>query len=482
MSPEQGQILALIPARGGSKGIHRKNLQPVAGRPLVVHAIRHCFEITDRVIVSTDDPAIAAISRFAGAEVMGRPDELASDEATVDDVCRWLVHELDWKGYLLVVQPTVPQITGHLLGQFAGDFIESGEAAWVMGTPLRHVLWQRDIPLVSRVNRQVEQDWPLQEIGVRMFAPDCAGQNPEHIWPVLDLMDIDTPADLAAVRSRMESKRILFRVTAGRQVGSGHLHRCLQLAEHLQAHDIGFIPSQCDDWALDMIEWNWPITKLGYADLIINDCLDSTDDLMLHLRQHAPVISLEDSCGQHANLVINDMRGDGPRYAIVRPEFLSVPSFSPEGGRVLVTFGGSDPAGLTEMVEGLFGGLNVRVVPPPGRVGGQWRNLAEDMAWCDLVVTSGGRTVWEAMAARRPVITLLQNARETGHTHLKAEYGVINLGLGVLADHEFVRRTVNRVATNPVLLGDLSARMVGLVDGRGVGRVCWEAERLMGGL
>jgi CMP-N-acetylneuraminic acid synthetase len=89
-------VLALVPARGGSKGVPRKNLQLVGGRPLVAHAVAVGLEaaLVTRVLCSTDDPEIAAAARDAGAEVpFLRPPELAQD--TTED---WpvFVHALDW--------------------------------------------------------------------------------------------------------------------------------------------------------------------------------------------------------------------------------------------------------------------------------------------------------------------------------------------------------------------------------------------------
>lgn len=74
--------VAIIPARGGSKSIRRKNLVPFAGQPLVVHSIRHALQAqsVDRVIVSTDDEEIRAVALAAGAEVpFLRPADLAED-------------------------------------------------------------------------------------------------------------------------------------------------------------------------------------------------------------------------------------------------------------------------------------------------------------------------------------------------------------------------------------------------------------------
>jgi CMP-N-acetylneuraminic acid synthetase len=77
-------ILGAIFARGGSKGVPRKNLRPLAGRPLIVHAIESALasELIDRVIVSTDDAEIASVAKQYGAEVpFVRPAELAGDQS-----------------------------------------------------------------------------------------------------------------------------------------------------------------------------------------------------------------------------------------------------------------------------------------------------------------------------------------------------------------------------------------------------------------
>jgi CMP-N-acetylneuraminic acid synthetase len=90
------EVLALIPARGGSKGILRKNIRPFAGYPLVSYSIaaaRQAQTVT-RVIVSTDDPEIAEISRRFGAETpFMRPAELAADRSTDLPVFQ---HALNW--------------------------------------------------------------------------------------------------------------------------------------------------------------------------------------------------------------------------------------------------------------------------------------------------------------------------------------------------------------------------------------------------
>lgn len=110
------EILALIPARGGSKGMPRKNVRQVAGKPLIAYSIQQALgsRLITRTIVSTDDAEIAAIARQYGAEVpFRRPRRLAGDRSPDIDVFR---HALDWlrqrEGYAcdLVVhlRPTTP--------------------------------------------------------------------------------------------------------------------------------------------------------------------------------------------------------------------------------------------------------------------------------------------------------------------------------------------------------------------------------------
>jgi N-acylneuraminate cytidylyltransferase len=110
------EVLALIPARGGSKGIPRKNVRLVAGKPLIAYSIDHALQARriTRTIVSTDDAEIAEVARAHGAEVpFLRPPELAEDESP--DLEAFL-HALDWlrdkEGYepelVVHLRPTCP--------------------------------------------------------------------------------------------------------------------------------------------------------------------------------------------------------------------------------------------------------------------------------------------------------------------------------------------------------------------------------------
>jgi CMP-N,N'-diacetyllegionaminic acid synthase len=110
------EVLALIPARGGSKSVPRKNLLKVGGKPLIAYSIRHAHESPSitRTIVSTDDQEISEVALAYGAEVpFYRPAEFATDSATDLEVFRhaleWLAEEEDYRPELVVhLRPTGP--------------------------------------------------------------------------------------------------------------------------------------------------------------------------------------------------------------------------------------------------------------------------------------------------------------------------------------------------------------------------------------
>lgn len=110
------EAVAIIPARGGSKGIARKNLQRVGGVPLVARAVAAARDSAaiGRVLVTTDDPDIAAVAAEWGAEIIERPAELAGDEATSEGALLHALDELERRridvGVVAFLQATSPFI------------------------------------------------------------------------------------------------------------------------------------------------------------------------------------------------------------------------------------------------------------------------------------------------------------------------------------------------------------------------------------
>ena len=148
------RLTGFIPARGGSKQVVRKNLRLIAGKPLVAHAIALAKSACDRVLVSTDDPDIAAVARLSGAGVLERPPGLADDDVTVDEVVA--AYRIDNDEPLLVVQPTVIGVTPQALQLFVGEWASHGmKDTRFMAVRSTHLYWEHGEPLgVFRANRQ----------------------------------------------------------------------------------------------------------------------------------------------------------------------------------------------------------------------------------------------------------------------------------------------------------------------------------------
>ncbi|MEV5454189.1 MULTISPECIES: N-acylneuraminate cytidylyltransferase [Streptomyces] len=143
------RVLAVIPARGGSKGVPAKNLAAVGGVPLVVRAVRECRAarlVTD-VVVSTDDQAIAAAAREAGAEVVLRPAAIAGDTATSEAA---VLHAMDAHEALhgaavdvvLLVQCTSPFLVREDVDGVAGAVAGGGADTAVTVAPFHGFVWR----------------------------------------------------------------------------------------------------------------------------------------------------------------------------------------------------------------------------------------------------------------------------------------------------------------------------------------------------
>jgi CMP-N,N'-diacetyllegionaminic acid synthase len=128
MHKEKLKVLAIIPGRGGSKGVKDKNIRVVDGKPLLAYAIEAAKEskgIT-MTLVNTDSEKIAEVAKVWGAEVMIRPQELATDQAPMVPVLQHIVSELELKGekydLLILLQITSPIRTGKNIDEVIAMF------------------------------------------------------------------------------------------------------------------------------------------------------------------------------------------------------------------------------------------------------------------------------------------------------------------------------------------------------------------------
>ncbi|MBL7085940.1 MAG: acylneuraminate cytidylyltransferase [Candidatus Cloacimonetes bacterium] len=145
------QIIAIIPARGGSKGISRKNLVHLAGKPLLTYTVEAAFksELINRVIVSTDDKEISTVAQQCKAEVVWRPEDisgdLASSESALLHVLEFLKQNENYVPEVVVFLQTTSPLT--LSGDIDGaikTLLEQEADSVLTVTPFHHFLWQED--------------------------------------------------------------------------------------------------------------------------------------------------------------------------------------------------------------------------------------------------------------------------------------------------------------------------------------------------
>ncbi len=171
-------VLAVIPARGGSKGIVHKNLMSVGGRPLVERAVSACVaaRLVDRIVVTTDAPAIARVARIAGAEVIRRPDALSGDDATTESAVLHVLEVMeDDVDTVAIVQATSPFLDpSDLDAAIHGVQNDPGVDVMFSAVESHGFLWTTDGASLVGVNhaasrRLRRQDLPVQWLETGAF-------------------------------------------------------------------------------------------------------------------------------------------------------------------------------------------------------------------------------------------------------------------------------------------------------------------------
>lgn len=407
------RVVAIIPVRGGSRGIPRKNARLLAGRPLLVYGIEAAQKslLIDEVYVSTDDPELAELARRSNARVLDRPWQLAEANVGLDEVIHDAVRTLEAQGercdYVVTLQATSPLIRPQTLDAAVSKCMRDGYETVLTVYNDPHLTWGSNgnghvVPLYEqRVNRQllpacyresgscVVARREILETGTRF------GKNVGVIeLDKAEALDIDDYFDWWLAEKSLMRKKICFHVLGNRSTGLGHVYRALTLADRLIDHDLTFLVNGDSGLAADIIRKRfYPVQTVepgmetrtilqNPPDLVINDVLD-TDESFIHALKGAGIatINFEDmgTGSRVADYVINAMYNNhpyrkdanilsGPSCCCLRDEFYSILPREPRPKveNVLLLFGGTDPSGMTlraaEWVDALEEEFSVTVI------------------------------------------------------------------------------------------------------------------------
>jgi CMP-N-acetylneuraminic acid synthetase len=496
------KILAVIPARAGSKGIPNKNIRIIGGHPLIYYSIKNALNsehITD-VIVTTDSPEVQVIAKQMGATCRWRDASLCGDAVTLDAVIADAIPEDTKWDYIVTMQPTSPTLSVGTLDRAITYAIDNELDTLISAINAPHLSWgekdgKKTPNYTERLNRQYLPPCYM-ETGAFVISkasivtPKTRIGNKVDVFevPENESQDVDTFSDLQSVAASLNKQKVAIYVNGNNKRGVGHIYRALELADEFYTKpDIYFDINQTDPKIFGTTTHNL-IPVNGIAELFenckkeqytvfINDILTTSIDYMIGLKSvlpNAKIINFEDD-GEgilKADIVFNALYHDedlpqiraGEKYYISGKLFMFYQPIviKPQVERVFISFGGADPQNYSDRLLSIISKPQYKkyhFVVVLGRakhnveellkyneysnieVYYDVSNMPELMSSCDVGVTSRGRTGYELAILGIPSIAMAQNHREEKHGFVCNENGFSYIGLNPC--DEVIESTLN---------------------------------------
>lgn len=482
------KTVAVIPARGGSRGIPNKNIRLLNNRPLIYYSIKNAKDskYIDEVIVTTDSEEIVIIARQMGVRVIMRTSDLCADDTTLDSVIYDAVKDVICS-YVVTMQPTSPALQVPTLDSAIKYAVEEKIDTLISVVNHPHLAWKEEsgkkIPAYDeRLNRQYLPPYYI-ETGAFMIAKREIITPTSRIGKNVDVfeiseqeaLDIDTFEDLKYAQTLFNQQKVAIYVNGNNTRGVGHIYRSLEIADEFYCKPYIFYDINQTDIRLfgktthklngvngigDLLN----ICEKEQFDIFINDILDTSIDYMIALRKALPnakIINFEDD-GEgiyKADLVFNALyEGEalpqvkyGDQYYISSKLFMFYEpvTIKKRVENVFISFGGADPQNYTDRLLQIiekekYKGIQFTVVL--GRAKKNVNelmkynkhkhinvlydvcNMPELMSSCDIGITSRGRTSYELTMLGIPSVVMSQNAREEKHGFIRNENGFTYLG------------------------------------------------------
>lgn len=484
------KILAVIPARAGSKGIPNKNIRIIGGYPLIHYSIKNALQsdyVTD-VIVSTDSPEVKIIAEQMGTMVKWRDASLCGDDITLDAVIADAIPQnVEWD-YIVTMQPTSPTLKVETLDRAMKYAIEKNLDTVISAINAPHLSWgekdgKKTPNYTERLNRQYLPPCYM-ETGAFVISKASIVTPKTRIGEKVDVyevpedesQDVDTFQDLRSVASTLECQKVAIYVNGNNKRGIGHIYRALEIAdEFFVKPDIYYDINQTDPNVFGKTTHNLiPVNgiaelfekcKINKYTLFINDILSTTIDYMIGLRTvlpNAKIVNFEDD-GEgiiKADLVFNALFHEsdfaqvyaGEKYYISGKTFMfyNPIEIKEKVKKVFVSFGGADPQNYSDRILQMITKPEYKeyqFVVVLGRAKHNVEqlmeynqydnievlfdvsNMPELMSGCDIGITSRGRTGYELAMLGIPSISMAQNQREEKHGFVCNENGFTYIGL-----------------------------------------------------
>lgn len=483
-------ILAVIPARAGSKGIPNKNIRIIGEYPLVCYAIRNALKskyITN-VVVTTDSSEVQIIAQQMGVSCKWRKEKLCGDEVTLDAVIEDAIPQNENWDYIITMQPTSPTLKAETLDKAISYALENDLDTLISVINRPHLSWgEKDgkkIPnYTERLNRQYLPPCYI-ETGAFIISKASVVTSETRIGEKVDVFelaeeeaqDVDTFSDLQIVASSLNQQKVAIYVNGNNKRGIGHIYRALEIADEFYTKpDIYYDINQTDPKVFgkathQLIPVNgiaelFERCKKEQYNIFINDILSTSIDYMIGLKTILPkakIINFEDD-GEgilKADIVFNALYHQhelpqvysGEKYYISGKAFMFYKpiEIKEKVEKVFISFGGADPQNYSDRLLSIISKPEYEKYQflvvlgrakhnvdsllqynsfPYIEVFYDVPNISQLMSICDIGVTSRGRTGYELALLGIPSIAMAQNHREEKHGFVCNENGFSYIGL-----------------------------------------------------
>ena len=277
---KNNKIIVVIPARGGSKGIPRKNIRLLDNKPLIDYSIETTLKsnYVDDVVVTTDDEEIKFMAKQFGGETIKRSGDLAKDDVPLDPVIYDAVKRKEESNkekydFIITIQPTSPLLKSKTLDKTIEKLHNKSIDTIISVVDDRHLSWGVNeknssyYPLYEkRVNRQYLPKSFKETGGIfatkREFVQENSrlGNNIDLIEVSKDeAIDIDNYEDWWVAERLLSKKRVLIKTDATNEIGTGHIYRGLAIASKLANHDVLFLLDESKKLGIQIVEnHNYP--------------------------------------------------------------------------------------------------------------------------------------------------------------------------------------------------------------------------------
>jgi len=483
------KILAVIPARAGSKGIPNKNIKLLNERPLIYYSIKNAISsnyISD-IIVTTDSEEVEIIAKQMGVKIKKRKGSLCGDSVTLDSVI-YDASKDEEVDYVITLQPTSPMLKSSTIDAAIEYMLKNKMDTVISVVNKPHLAWKEDhvnnkYPnYTERLNRQYLPPYYLETGSFLITKKSVINENTRigrkiDVFEVSDLegIDIDNYFDFKLCAEMMKNPTVGLYVNGNNKRGLGHIYRCLELADEFYVKpDIYYDVNETNATSFGNTTHNiigvrgmeelFDCIKKRKYEIFINDILNTNLEYMNKLRKINPsqkIINFEDvgEGTMRADLIINALYNDstfskmktGKDYYICSKLFMfySPIKIMENVKSIFISFGGADPSNYTDRLLDIinkekYKEYKFKIVLGRAKnnvlelmkqksenieIYYDIKNMPEIMSDCDIALTSRGRTGYELAILGIPTIAMAQNEMEEKHRFISHENGYNYLGL-----------------------------------------------------